>query len=432
MVQLRVSRLVNKSDIFTMRRIVMAKKIVSVIVIIVLLIVGFLVYQNQSTQALSMVTVDFGNVSAQVSATGYVKTDNKQVISSKIGGLVESVNFKVSDMVKKGDILVNIDINDIKDQIDQAKANLNVLNAEKVKLLAGPTEEEIKQAKLNVEQAKENEMECQKDFDRIEALFKSNSVAESELDKVKFALNTAKNKSLIAQEQLKNLMNMPNENDIKIIDAKLQQAQLQIKLAEDKLKDATIKSEFDGIVISRNVEKGSYIQAGTQIFQLADLNSLFVQAQVEEKDILNVKVGQKALITGKNLMGKEIIGKVKKISPIPLNTSNTTSDEIKYAVDIELVDKAGLEIKDGMTVDVDIISENKSNVLAIPTSSLIEKKKEYQVFVFSDGKAILRNVKIGIKGENNAEIVEGLKAGEKIVLNPPRTLLDKTKIRQQK
>ncbi len=410
----------------------MAKKIVSGIVIIMLLVAGFIVYQNQSMQALSMVTVDLGNVGAQVSATGYVKADDKQVISSKIGGIIESINFKVGDVVKKGDILATIDINDFQDQIDQAKANLDVLNAEKVKILAGPTEEEIKQARLNVEQAKETERECQKDFDRIEVLYKSDSVAESELDKVKYALNIAKNKNLISQEQLHNLLNIPNENDIKIIDTKIQQAQLQIKLAEDKLKDATIISEYDGTIVSRNVEKGTYVQAGTQIFQLADLNSIIVQAQVEEKNILNVKIGQKSLITGKNLMGKEINGKVKKISPIPINLSDYTSDEIKYAVDIELEKKEGLEIMDGMTVDVDIISEEKANVLTIPTSSLIEKKKEYQVFVFIDGKAMLKTLKIGVKGVNFAEVVEGLKAGDKIVLNPPRTLLDKTKIKQQK
>lgn len=410
----------------------MVRKIVGIIIIAVLIIGGFKLYQNQSVPALSMATVMLGEVSSKVSATGYAKVDDIQFVSSKVNGLIEDVNFDIGDKVKKGDILATIDKGDIQDQIDQAKANLDVLNAEKIKLLAGPDEETIEQARINLEQAIEAKNESQKEVERSEKLYKNGALAKSELDKVMFQLTTDNNKLLIAKEQLQNLLNMPDKNDIKIIDEKIRQAELSLESARDKLEDTIVRSMCDGTIIGKTVEKGTYVQAGTSMFKIADLDSIIVQAEVEEKYILNVKNGQETLITGKNLMGKEIKGRVKKIAPSPLDTSDLSNDEVKYAVDIELEKGASSIIKVGMTVDVDIVSETKDEVLVIPVSALIEKKKEYQVFVYSDGKAILRKLKIGIKGDELVEVVEGLKSGEKVISLPPRTLLNNTEVKQAK
>ncbi len=230
------------------------------------------------------------------------------------------------------------------------------------------------------------------------------------------------NKSLQAAVNVKEAELEQNARTLNTVEAELVQAQAQYEQAEENLKYASIRSPINGVVLSREVEVGdavsSILQLGsnaTLIMTLGDVKELYVKGKVDETDIGLVKVGQPVRVTVDAYKNRTFQGKVFRIAPMGVEKDNVTRFEVRVSIDNDLD-----LLKVNMSANAEIVLEERHNVLLIPESALIyNEKRETSVEVPDVTTRTGRRqipVKTGLSNGARAELLSGLKLGDRVVL----------------
>jgi len=356
-----------------------------------LLIVGGIFFGKSKQQAkltpagpLKQAVAKKGNLVLQVESTATVTSNLDVEIKCKASGEVRKLPFDVSDSVKKGDLLVELD------PIDE--------------------ERKVKQAKVSLSSA-------------IANLAKANAVAEDAKTKAE-RMKELLEKKLCSQEDYETAKSTKAQAV-----AGLQQAGSQVSLAEldlsdarQRLDDTKVVAPMNGVVAERNVQVGQIISSGinsvsggTTILTLSDLSHIFVMAAVDESDIGRVKVEQEVLVAADAFPGKKFLGKVVRIATQGINTSNVVTFDVK----IEVTSPHKSLLKPGMTTDVEVVTAKRENVVLVPNSAVYRQEEKQLVEVVKpDDSTEEREVKVGETDGMMIEIIEGLVEGESVVLKP--------------
>ena len=372
------------------------------------------------------------DLTQSVQATGPVASNLDVAIKARAGGEVTKLPVDISDTVKKGDLLVQIDPED--EKVLQEQAQVTLEQAESHLNEAQETEHQgeldlktaTEQAEANIVSAQTKAINLQKKADRQKQLLAQNlaSPEDFETDQTDAAqaaddLQTAK----ISKEQLNS---QSVALDVKKEDVKLAQEQVDLdkialRNADQQLAYTTITAPMDGVISDLQIQLGTIISsatstvgAGTAVMTLSDMSHIFVLASVDESDIGGVKLGQEVDITADAYPGKHFSGKIVRIATTGVNTSNVVTFEVK----IEVTSPDKLLLKPQMTANVDIIESNKKGVITVPMLALM--RKDHKVFVTvvkPDGSTEQREVKIGIDDGENQEIVLGVAEGENVLVH---------------
>ena len=354
--------------------------------------------------------VEKGDLAKSVVATGKIEPITKVEIKSKASGIVKKLYVDYGDKVKKGQILAELDKEEIEARVDQARAQLEASSAS----LNG-TRADLERAKVDAEGP--DVPLLKRAFDRAEGMAKDGVVSASALDDAQKNYEMSLNKQNVAKAQLQ------------VLQAKIGQAQAQVaqdranlKQLEEELGYTTIESPLDGIVLSRDVEIGDAVSSilvlgsgATLVMTLGDTSEVYVKGKVDESDIGRVYLSQPARIKVESFKDKTFTGKVTKISPMGVEKDNVTTFEVRVSIN----NPEGV-LKANMTANAEIILEEHKNVLQIPEGSIIyDKDKKASVEVPDPkGKEGKRKVAVNIGISNGAktELLAGLKEGDQVVL----------------
>ncbi len=313
-------------------------------------------------------------------------------ISSKTAGQVVQLGFGVGSKVNKGDILIQLDTEQLEGQILQAKAGLQSARA-----AAESAENQAVIAKINLDKA-------QKYYDRISLLSASGAVSQSDLDNAQDALD-------IAARQYENVSG-----------AALEQAQAAVDTANAnlmglnvQLKNTTIKSPLSGTITSQNVNIGEIVSPGVQLVSIIDTSTLKLRSTIAQDLLPLLTQGQEVDVTIDSYPDKILTGKVTSIGPIAVSTGQVFPVEITMMNDIGLM--AGLSAHASLSAEVE--------GLIVPSSSVMNSNGESYVFVIKDQIASRQLVKVGLKNNKQAQILEGLDQGEQIAVSNVKALADK-------
>jgi HlyD family secretion protein len=204
--------------------------------------------------------------------------------------------------------------------------------------------------------------------------------------------------------------------------AEVEKARASLERYESDLKYATITSPMDGLVLSRDVEVGDAVSSilvlgsqATRVMGLGDVSEVYVLGKVDEADIGRVYLGQRARIVVESFKDKSFEGKVTKISPLGVEKDNVTTFEVRVSIQ-----NPGGELKTNMTANAEVILEEKKGVLMVPESAVVYDKDRKPSLEVPDPKAANGKrkvaVKLGISNGVKTEVAEGLRAGDKVVL----------------
>jgi HlyD family secretion protein len=355
-------------------------------------------------------TVDRGDLAKSVVATGKVEPITKVEIKSKASGIVKKLYVDAGDRVKRGQVLAELDKEEIEAHVAQAKAQEE---ASEASLLA--TEADMERAKVDAEGV--DVPTLKRAYERAQGMAKEGVVSVSALDDAQRAYELALNKQNVAKAQLR------------VLQAKIGQAQAQVaqdranlKQLEEQYSYTTVESPIDGVVLSRDVEVGDAVSSilvlgssATLIMTLGDTSEVYVKGKVDESDIGKVYLGQPARIKVESFKDKTFNGKVTKISPMGVEKDNVTTFEVRVSIN-----NPGGELKAAMTANAEIILEEHKNVLQIPEGAILyDKNKKASVEVpDTRGKEGKRKVAVNIGISNGAktELLSGLKEGDQVVL----------------
>jgi len=354
--------------------------------------------------------VERGTMVRSVVATGKVEPITKVDIKSKANGIIKALAVDVDSLVNEGDILVELDKDQLKAALRGAEANLEAARAS--------LEAAEAQFKKNVVEAEGPDAAfARRAYDRANNLFSQKLIAQSALDDAHSAVDVAENRKRAAQSQLA-------VSQAKVSEARAQVAQAKAaadRAAED-VANATIRAPIRGTVLTRDVELGSPVSSilnlganATPVLTLGNIDQVFVRGKVDEADIGHVRLGQPARIRVETFKDRTFNGKVTQISPMGAEKDNVTTFEVKVSID-----NAGKVLKANMTANAEIVLEELPDCLIVPEAAVTydAKKNAFVDLVSAAEKSGRRKVpvKLGIGNGTKIQIVDGLKQGDKVVL----------------
>jgi HlyD family secretion protein len=391
------------------------KRIIYIVVGVVLLltVVGGLIAATSSNTKIDpskLAKVEKGDLAKSVVATGKVEPITKVEVKSKASGIVKKLLVDAGDRVKKGQLLAQLDKEEISAQVAQSQAGLQAAEAS------------LKSAEADFERAKVDAEGpdvpiLKRAYERATGMAKDGVVSTSALEDAQKNYEMALNKQNGAKAQ------------VTVLKAKIAQAAAQVaqdkanlEQLEEQLSYTDIISPIDGVVLSRNVEMGDAVSSilvlgssATLVMTLGDTSEVYVKGKVDESDIGKVYLGQPARIKVESFKDKSFNGKVTKISPMGVEKDNVTTFEVRVSIN-----NPGGELKAEMTANAEIILEEHKNVLQIPEGSIVyDNQKKASVEVPDPkGKEGKRKVAVNIGISNGAktELLSGLKEGDQVVL----------------
>ena len=383
-------------------------------------------------QTIALEKVAFKSIIETVTASGKLNPQTEVKLSSEVSGEIIELRVKEGDSVKKGDLLVVINPAIYESQEAQASATVSQVRANRQS-----AEATFLNQQSQFDQAKAT-------YERQQKLYADKIISVAEYEQAKVTLRAAQAAFETAKEQF---------NASKF---SLTASEAQRKLAVDNLLKTRIYAPISGIISLCNVKLGERVvgtaqMAGTELIRVADLNNMQAEVDVNENDVLKVKVGDTADIEVDAYRNKKFKGVVSQIA-YSSGTSQgvvATSQAINFTVKISLLKDSYTELIDplhghafpfrpGMSCTVDVRTNTKDKTLSVPIQSVTirenEKEKGYKqkkdeentdkkdvkevVFVIESGKAKMVEVKTGIQDASYIEILSGLKDGQEVIKAP--------------
>ena len=357
-----------------------------------------------------VVLAEAGTMVKSVVATGKIEPTTKVEIKSRANGIIEKLPVDVDSDVNAGDVLAELDKEQLQAALRSAEASLQAARAALDAAEANLKKDTVMAEGPDVEFARRN-------FERAQRLFAQRLIPQSQLDDANSAIDVAANRQRAAQSQLS--VDQANCSQAK---AQVAQAQAAADNAAEGLAYATIRAPIRATVLSRDVEVGSPVSSilnlganATLVMTLGDISKVFVRGKVDEADIGRVRLDQPARIRVETFKDRVFSGRVTQISPLGVEKDNVTSFEVKVSID-----NPGQELKANMTANAEIVLEEHPNALLIPEAAVTyDANKAAFVDVVAPGAKTGRRrtpIKVGIGNGTRIEVLDGLKAGDKLVL----------------
>src|SRR5688572_10156653 len=292
-----------------------------------------------------LATVERGVMLRSVVATGRIEPITKVEIKSKANGIIERLYVDVDEVVRPGQVLAELDKENLTARLREARANLQAAEAAHEGAIAQLKKNEIEAEAPDVAFARRN-------YARAQTLFDQKLVSQSALDDAQSALEQATNRQRAAGGQL-----VIARARVVEATANVAQAKAAVDRAEEELANATIRAPMRATVLTRDVEIGSPVSSilnlganASLVMTLGDIERVFVRGRVDEADIGRVRLGQRARISTETFRDRVFVGSVTQISPIGVERDNVTTFEVE-------VSRSGSakELKANMTANAEII-----------------------------------------------------------------------------
>ncbi|MEE8552512.1 MAG: efflux RND transporter periplasmic adaptor subunit [Desulfobacterales bacterium] len=414
------------------------KRYIILILGVMIITVGYFWLRNSKgveteTQEWSKALVEKGPIRFTVPSTGRVVSNLDVEIKCKASGEVIKLLFDISDQVKKGDLLVELDPVDEQRKVKQGKI---ALTSSQARLKQSKVELQIAKKGLAIERksvesvlksAKASAIDARAKAERRKHLFEKKLTSQESKESMEIAAIQAEVDLENAKIRMEELALKEKELEINRQNVRLAEAQVEtdiinLSLAEQRLQDTKVFSPIDGVVSERNVQTGQIISSGisnvgggTVAMVISDLSRMFIIASVDESDIGKVELSQNVIITADAFLGKRFSGKIERIGTKGVNVSNVVTFEVK----IELIGANKSLLKPEMTTNIEIIVAEKEEALLVPSEAVLNKDDQDFVRVMIDNGSVKeRPVQVGISDGVLTEITGGLNKGDLVVYRP--------------
>jgi HlyD family secretion protein len=365
---------------------------------------------NRTIDPSKLAAVERGDLARVVVATGKIQPLSKADIKSKASGIVKKIYVDYGDRVKQGQILAELDKIQLEAIMREARANMQAAEAARDSAKATLERNRVDAQGPDVPFLKLS-------MERAEHEYREGVVAKAVVEDAQKNYQLALNRQMSAQTNL-----TVSKADIAKSEAQVAQARAALDNAEEGLRNSTIVSPIDGLVLSRDVNVGDAVSSilvlgsqATPIMTLGDVSEVYVQGKVDEADIGKVYLNQASRIVVESFKDKKFVGKVTKISPLGKEKDNVTTFEVRVSIS----NPTG-ELKANMSANAEILLEEKKNVLMAPEAALIYDKERSASVETPDpsaanGKKKLQ-VKLGISNGVKTEILQGLTDKQQVIL----------------
>ncbi len=454
--------------------------VVGLVAIVVATIVSSkIVGGRKPSYTVDTVKVEPRELRVTVSAPGTVEPISTVEARARVTGRVADVLVKEGDVVRERQEIARLDQSDILARLQQAKAAVASAEADLAQLggptfgeaekpleeqqaeaqlaaararLAetkrGPSEAQVAQAQAQLTQAETALTDAERNLEAMEALYKEGAVAKAAVDEARARLTNARAGHESARKQYETLLASPTSEQVKMAEAQVREAEIALAMARERevskhkarqaararleqakgnlsltwaeLAGASITAPAAGTVISVPVKRGAVVTDGMPVATLARPGGVRVRARVDETDIVAVVAeGHQVTFTTDAIAGTEFTGKVAEIAPAAV--ADGTIPRFSVLID---VDGAPAQLLPGMSADVEIVTYANPNALIVPLQAILERDGKKVVFVLDAETSTAKTVQVAIGRESlmDAEVLEGLRAGDEVVVGDAAVL----------
>ncbi|MEZ5317219.1 MAG: efflux RND transporter periplasmic adaptor subunit [Vicinamibacterales bacterium] len=415
------------------------KLLIGLLVVVVLGVIAWANVGLNRSSGLSVTTekIEKRNLEAIVSASGTVQPQKSVNISAETMGKVVNLTVAEGDLVKRGQLLLEIDPRNLETAVQNRSASL-----ETARSVLAQQQAQYENSQVNLQQAKD-------DLKRQEGLYEAGLLARD-------AYERAMNNVSMRETDLK-----VQQRQIEAQEQRVKQSEADLNSAQYDLNKVRVVSPFDGLVTRRNIEEGETAvvgtmnNAGTVLLTIADLSVIETEIEVDETDIPFITIGQPAKVTIDALPDKEFPGHVTEVGNSPIQTTTAGQRATNFKV-VVTIDGAVPGVRPGFTCTAVITTATRADAVAVPIQAMTvrervvdasgemvktempagpagaarrpttpatlepgqERKEIEGVFLIKDGRAVFQPVKIGIAGEKHFEVLSGLQAGDEVITGP--------------
>ena len=333
-----------------------------------------------------------------------VETRSRVGVGSTVVGRVESVLVREGDVVQAGQLLVLLEQAELHAAERQAQASLVQAQAQLLNVRSNNrigSQAQMAQAQAGLTQAKA-------EWARTEKLVSQGFLSKATLDEKRKVLDVAQAQLQAAAAQA--AASAEGGAELQSAQAQLQQAQAALAVAQAKLAQTRIVAPSQGKVLQRDVEPGQIVQPGTTLLQLALEGPTLIVAQVDERYLDQLREGQHAVVVADAFPAQRLAAQIVSIAPGV--DAQRGAVEVKLALD----DAAPAFLREDMTLSVVVETGKLEQALVLPLAAVTGT----QVLVLEEGKATPRNVQLGMRNLEEAQVQAGLQAGEVVVLPPAK------------
>ncbi|MCZ2074565.1 MAG: efflux RND transporter periplasmic adaptor subunit [Bryobacterales bacterium] len=365
---------------------------------------------DNSIDSSKIAAVERGDIARSVVATGKIEPRSKVEIKSKASGIVKKIYVDYGDRVREGQVLAELDKEELEARVREMTATLQAAQA--AEEAAGAALERSK-----VEALGPDIPFLKSSWERAKQLDNQGLIAKTLLEDAGKAYQLALNRQMTASRNV-----AVTRAEVAKAKAQVAQARAALERAQEDLRNSTIVSPMDALVLSRDVEVGDAVSSilvlgsqATLVMTLGDVTDVYVLGKVDQADIGKVYLGQRARIVVESFKEKKFEGAVTKISPLGVEKDNVTTFEVR--VSIRNPDGT---LKANMSANAEILLEEKKGVLLIPETAVVYDRNRNTSVEVPD--ASMRNgkrsiaVRLGISNGVRTELVSGLNSGDKLIL----------------
>ena len=365
---------------------------------------------NHAIDPSKLATIERGDLARVVVATGKIQPLSKVEIKSKASGIVKKLYVDYGDRVKAGQVLAELDKVQLEANVREAQANLQAAQAALEAANSTLERNKVDAEGPDVPFLKSN-------MERAENMYKDGLISKSLAEDAEKNYQLALNRQMSAQRNI-----AVSRAEMAKAEAQVSQSKAALERVEEDLRNSTIVSPIDGLVLSRDVNVGDAVSSilvlgsqATLLMTLGDVSEVYVQGRVDEADIGKVYLNQPARIVVESFKEKKFVGKVTKISPLGKEKDNVTTFEVRVSIQ----NSTG-ELKANMSANAEILLEEKKNVLMAPEAAMIYDKDRNASIELPDAKAQNGKrkvaVKLGISNGVKTELLAGLSEGQQVIL----------------
>lgn len=356
---------------------------------------------SDNNQEVTIVTPEKGEMKKTVSSSGKIVSNLDVIIKCKASGEIINLPVDISDPVKDKDLICELDPEDEKRNLRQARVKLESAKAKlaqsKVKYQRQKEllENNIARKKNDILSAEAELLDSNRDSARLKRLYKKQNTSLETVEDAELACIKSKSSLENNKAELEDLLSQQEslsvyEKDIILAQCDVESNQISVETVAERLEDTKIYTPLAGVVSSLNVQEGlivssstSNVSGGTTLMTISDLSKLFVLADVDESDIGEVKLDQPVEITVDAFQNEKFNGQVVRIATMGTSTSNVVTFEVK----IEVTGENKKLLLPEMTADIEIITDYAKEALRVPETAVVTQNGKSFVYVYDESLA---------------------------------------------
>jgi len=361
-----------------------------------------------------------------LTATGYIVADRKAAVSPKISGRLEYLGVDTGSRVKPGQIIARLEHRDLDAQLSEARSSL--ANYQSARIQA---EAELEQARASLSQAQANMQKSRLELARQTNLLERGVTSKADSDNATAQARVDEGQVRSAEAQIRAI-----QAKIESSSQQVHSAEARIRIVEAQIEYTSIRSPFEGLVISKDAEVGETVApaifGGTStrgsVVTIVDPNSLEVEADINESSIGKITPGLTAEVTLDALPNEKLPAEVRKIIPTADRQKATVKVKVRF-LEIDPRILPDMNAKVTFIQKAEASSKTEASRVVVPKTAIQQRDGKTVVFVFIDGRAASQAVTVGREFGERVEIKQGLAGGETVIVSGTENLTDGTRVK---